>query len=139
MHYEGRRVSNKTKGGYRNDPEGAFDAVWDFMVEHSEILPSGAYFIKFHAKGKQNVINRFKARFYYGYHREDVHQKKLLANQFFLEDQRVRKAKKEKYERSKKYARVGAFTKKYLPLIHRIIFKKRNVKIQQRNDISSTL
>ena len=129
----------KTKGGYRDDADGAFEAVWDFMVEHSEILPSGTYFIKFHAKGKQNVINRFKARFYYGYHREDVHGKKLLANQFFRENQRVRKEKRDRYARSKKYARLGAFTKKYLPLIHWLIFKKKNVKIQQDNDSGSTL
>lgn len=56
------------------------DAVWDFLVEHSDILPSGAYFFKFHASDRRNVENRIQGRLKYGYHREDTKEKQGIAN-----------------------------------------------------------
>lgn len=60
---------------YSKDIQGYQKAVWDFLLEHSEVLPSGATFIKFHTSGKDNFQKRVFARWQYGYHREDVEKK----------------------------------------------------------------
>lgn len=48
------------------------DAVWDFMLEHSDILEGGGIFIKFHADGRGNFEKRIRARLKYDYHRIDI-------------------------------------------------------------------
>lgn len=63
---------------YTEDIRGYQDAVWDFLTEHSEVLPSGAMFIKFHTDGKQNFINRVLSRWQYNYHREDPKAKQAM-------------------------------------------------------------
>lgn len=50
-------------------------ALWEFLLEHSEILPSGKMFIKFHTDGRNDFERRIRARWKYGYHREDVRAK----------------------------------------------------------------
>lgn len=47
------------------------DAVWAFLLEHSDIAPNGKIFVKFHADSRKNIENRIKARYKYEYHRED--------------------------------------------------------------------
>lgn len=64
---------------YTSDIRGYQDAVWDFLMEHCEVLDSGALFIKFHTDGKQNFINRVLSRWQYNYHREDPKAKCLMA------------------------------------------------------------
>lgn len=60
---------------YSKDIQGYQKAVWDFLLEHSEVLPSGATFVKFHTSGRDNFEKRVLARWHYGYHREDVDKK----------------------------------------------------------------
>ena len=60
---------------YSRDIQGYKQAVWDFMLEHSDVQESGAMFIKFHTSGKDNFQKRVFARWQYGYHRENVTEK----------------------------------------------------------------
>lgn len=60
---------------YSRDIQGYQQAVWDFLLEHSDVQESGAMFIKFHTSGKDNFQKRVFARWQYGYHRENVTEK----------------------------------------------------------------
>lgn len=60
---------------YSKDIQGYQKAVWDFLLEHSEVQDSGALFIKFHTSGKDNFEKRVLSRWHYGYHRENVEEK----------------------------------------------------------------
>lgn len=61
-----------TEFKYTDDIIGYKNAVWDFLLEHSEITTTGKVFIKFHTDGKKNFENRVIGRWKYNYHREDV-------------------------------------------------------------------
>ena len=50
-------------------------ALWDFVLEHSEMLESGTLFVKFHTSGRSDLEKRIRARWRYNYHREDVRGK----------------------------------------------------------------
>lgn len=70
------------------------DAMWSFLLEHCDILPSGTLFVKFHAKGRHDVEKRIRARLVYGYHREDwqaKEQKSVELNQTFQEKRAIKK------------------------------------------------
>jgi len=64
---------------YTPDIKGYQDAVWDFLMEHCEVLDSGAIFVKFHTDGRHNFENRILSRWKYNYHREDPKAKNELA------------------------------------------------------------
>lgn len=64
----------------KNEELEAFkDALWDFILEHSDIERSGSFFTKFHSDGRANIERRIMARAKYGYHREDPREKERLA------------------------------------------------------------
>lgn len=48
------------------------DAVWDFILEHSDVTIRGAFFVKFHTDGRVDFERRIRARAIYGYHRQDT-------------------------------------------------------------------
>lgn len=48
------------------------DAVWQFLIEHSDITDGGSLFVKFHTSGRRNFENRIKGRAVYGYERKDT-------------------------------------------------------------------
>jgi len=48
------------------------DAVWQFLIEHSDITDGGSLFVKFHTSGRKNFENRIKGRAVYGYERYDT-------------------------------------------------------------------
>lgn len=48
------------------------DAVWQFLIEHSDLSPTGSLFVKFHVTDRQNFENRVNARYQYGYKRNDT-------------------------------------------------------------------
>lgn len=60
---------------YSKDIQGYQKAVWDFLLEHSDVKESGAIFVKFHTSGKDNFEKRVLARWHYGYHRENTDEK----------------------------------------------------------------
>ena len=64
---------------YTPDIKGYQEAVWDFLMEHCEVLDSGAIFVKFHTDSKHNFENRILSRWKYNYHREDPKAKGELA------------------------------------------------------------
>ncbi len=95
-------LENKVPFTYTDDIKGYQNAVWDFLLEHSEPSHTGKLWIKFGCDGKKNFENRVLARWKYNYHREDVEAKAKLVKaqeQKFKED---KKAKKEKWRREKK-------------------------------------
>lgn len=47
------------------------DAVWDFILEHSDVTTRGAYFVKFHTSDRADFERRIRARGIWGYHRKD--------------------------------------------------------------------
>lgn len=47
------------------------NAVWDFLIEHSDITERGSLFVKFHTTGRQNFEKRVLARAVHNYHRDD--------------------------------------------------------------------
>lgn len=76
-------------------------AVWDFILEHSEMLNSGTLFIKFHTSDRANLEKRIRARWKYNYHREDVRAKEAVheeKQQVFVQ---TKKKKKEIWKASK--------------------------------------
>jgi hypothetical protein len=53
------------------------DAVWDFLLEHSDITHGGALFAKFHTSHRADFERRIKAR-QKGYHRKDPKTKECV-------------------------------------------------------------
>ena len=53
------------------------NALWDFVLEHCDVLEGGTLFVKFHTGSRSNFEYRIRARIK-GYHREDVKAKKKL-------------------------------------------------------------
>lgn len=47
------------------------DAVWAYLIEHSDITDRGAFFIKFHTKDRTTFEKHVLGRYGYGYHRID--------------------------------------------------------------------
>lgn len=47
------------------------DALWDYLLEHCDLLPDGKLFVKFHVEDRLNFENRLKGRWKYKYHRGD--------------------------------------------------------------------
>ena len=70
------------------------DAVWAFLLEHSDIAPNGKIFVKFHADSRKNIENRIKARYKYEYHREEKRpeQKELKRKANVLNQKEMEKA-----------------------------------------------
>lgn len=56
-------------------------ALWDFILEHCEVTENGALFVKFHTSGRSDLEKRIRARWKYGYHREDVRAKEAGKDQ----------------------------------------------------------
>lgn len=86
------------------------DAVWDFLLEHCDVLPSGSLFFKFHAKGRMDIEKRIYAR-QKGYHREDVKAKcedHEVKREVFVEKKETKKINylKDKEERRAKQKKI---------------------------------
>lgn len=89
---------------YTPDIKGYQEAVWDFLMEHCEVLDSGALFIKFHTDGRQNLENRILSRWKYNYHREDPKAKEEMAlgKRRAFEDHKAGKAAKWEAEQERR-------------------------------------
>lgn len=89
---------------YTPDIKGYQEAVWDFLMEHCEVLDSGAIFIKFHTDSRHNFENRVLSRWKYNYHREDPKAKNDLSvsRRKVFEDHKASKAAKWEAERAKR-------------------------------------
>ncbi len=79
-------------------------AMWEFLLEHCDILPTGKMFVKFHTDGKTDFERRVWARWRLGYHRENVVKKESFMlelrdkyRQRLLEKQRRREAEKARH------------------------------------------
>lgn len=76
------------------------DAVWDYMLEHSDISKSGALFIKFHAESRRTFEGHVSARAQ-GYHRGDPAGKAILVEEIKVIHAEQAKKKKQKYKEEK--------------------------------------
>lgn len=118
------------------------DAVWDFLIEHSDITDRGALFVKFHTSGRDNFEKRVRARAIHNYHRDDsrlglttrekeeLHKTKSKAHQVSKETRRI-KWKATAEERKATFDRLRAMQERTFllskypprlrPLINRLI------------------
>lgn len=96
-----RKLSKNEKLYLAIKIQGYKDAVWDFLLEHCDVLDSGALFFKFHASGRQQLENRMYARLM-GYHREDTDKKEKLAIKQREDYEKNKQANKERYDKNKK-------------------------------------
>jgi len=97
------------------------DVVWDFLLEHSDILDSGSVFVKFHTSGRKNFENRVYARYKYGYHREDVVTKGQDQEEKRRDYELKKAVKKARYEERKKLSKKTNKIKKVYASIKTII------------------
>lgn len=80
-------------------------AVWDFLLEHSDITDSGALFIKFHCDDRKNLEKRIIAR-HNGYHRNNVIEKENVLIQKKIDHIKKKNIKKSKYNKAKKVRKI---------------------------------
>lgn len=80
------------------------DAVWSFLVEHTQVLPTGKMFVKFHTDGQLNFEKRVRARLR-GYHREDWESKNKKQVEQRERWKQEQKEKHEKYEKERRERR----------------------------------
>jgi hypothetical protein len=57
------------------------NAMWSYLLEHSDLQKSGALFVKFHTSDRATFERHIKARWKFGYHRGDP----VAKNQMHLE------------------------------------------------------
>jgi hypothetical protein len=74
------------------DLESYKDAVWSYILEHSDLLERGVFFVKFHTNGRPEFEKHIKARWKYGYHRGNPAERQATH-----EDMRFQ-LEREKYE-----------------------------------------
>lgn len=94
-------------------------AVWDFLLEHCDVLDSGTLFVKFHTRGRLDFEKRVKARWLYNYHREDVRAKEAKADGLNAERKARKLEKKKRYERNKQRGARKLRVRKMLELARR--------------------
>ena len=89
----------------REDIDAWKQALWDFVLEHCEMLPSGTLFVKFHTSGRSDLEKRIRARWKYGYHREDVRGKEATHAEKQTVFQTEKKEKHDTWKASKEERR----------------------------------
>lgn len=108
----------------RNDElESYKDAVWDFMLEHSDITKGGALFVKFHTDNRKKFENRIIGRWKYNYHRGDPRLKEKQHEDTRQQFEKDKHEKEEKYKAERK-ARIEALNKVKRQNERRIFIKK---------------
>lgn len=59
--------------------EGFRQAIWDYLMDHSEIVSGGNFFVKFHMSNRVEFEKHVVARMVYGYHRNNPIEKEAEA------------------------------------------------------------
>lgn len=133
---------------YSRDIQGYQQAVWDFMLEHSDVQESGAMFIKFHTSGRDNFQKRVFARWQYGYHRENVTEKDQKQIDLRTEytqrkiDKEVRwetykQERKRHYQRQIRKEKIKAYLQPFLRIVRALFHRGENTPkpiLQQEKD-----
>lgn len=91
-------------------------AVWDFILEHCDVLESGTLFVKFHTSGRADLEKRIRARWLHNYHRENPQEKEQRAKELATAAQARKSEKRKRYERNKRKGRRKLTLKKMLKL-----------------------
>ena len=76
-------------------------ALWDFILEHCEVTQNGSLFVKFHTSGRNDLEKRIRARWKYGYHREDVRAKEAGKDERQTQHLTQKQAKHETWKANK--------------------------------------
>lgn len=90
------------------------DALWDFVLEHCELERNGAIFVKFHTSGRRDLEKRIRARWKYGYHREDVRAKEARHEVRQQVHEEVKRFKHERWKKEKQRRRRFQKTKEFI-------------------------
>lgn len=103
------------KSNKKEDLKSYRQAVWDYVVEHSDLTPNGAYFVKFHVKNRNVFEGHVEARWKKNYHRNDdrlggvsPREKERIASERAAAAEGKKKEKREKWKPAKR-AKKGRF------------------------------
>lgn len=92
----------KTLSGTEKDQLDSYkDAVWSYLLEHSDSQEGGALFVKFHTDDRATFERRINARWKSGYHRGDPVAKNETHLEKRFEHERKKWQAKERYLRNR--------------------------------------
>lgn len=94
-------VENHGPYKYNPDINGYKQAVWDFMMEHCDVLGGGSFFVKFYVKDRRHFENRVIGRWKHNYHRGDPNERPMLSEKIRKELTEKREAKRDERDRRK--------------------------------------
>ena len=94
-------------GPYKYNPDinGYKEAVWDFLMEHCDVLPRGSFFVKFYVKDRHHFENRVIGRWKHNYHRGDPKERPMLSAKIREQLEEKKDQVREKHERRKEERR----------------------------------
>ena len=75
-------------------------AVWQYVLDHSDVTDGGALFVKFHTDSRKSFENHVFGRIM-GYKREDTEMKQSLMATKSEEHQRLKREKRGNYVKAK--------------------------------------
>lgn len=84
------------------------NAVWEYLLEHSDMMESGALFVKFHTDDRDTFEDHVYARLKHKYHRTDVGARNA-EHLLLREADRAKKAAEEKYWQASEEERKRVF------------------------------
>lgn len=99
------------------------DAVWDYILEHSDLLPNGNLFVKFHTDSRRAFENRILARWKYNYHRADPKKRDELHTETRLDYERKKWEAKERYLKNRVRGRRLRLWRRFVKFIELISSK----------------
>lgn len=72
------------------------DAIWSYLLEHCDLTPNGALFVKFHTSDRATFERHVRARWKRNYHRGDPIEKNRIHVELRLEHERKKWKAKER-------------------------------------------
>lgn len=106
---------------YTPDITGYKKAVWDFLLEHCDMLPSGALFVKFHIDSRHTFENRVLGRWKHNYHRDGFRERKNDHQELRKATEEEKAAKRAKWLKDRQDKALRRAEAKVLPKWKRII------------------
>lgn len=100
--------------------QGYKDAVWSYILEHSDLVNRGTLFVKFHTSGRIAFEKHLKGRWKYGYHRGDPQKKQADHQELRFQLEREKYEAQIRHLKNKLRGRRLLFIKKILKNLHLI-------------------
>lgn len=76
------------------------DAVWDYLLEHCDVMEGGKIFVKFHSDSRYKFECRIRSRIQ-GYHRGDPRATEKKVADLALRHQIIKEYKEEQHKKEK--------------------------------------